>query len=694
VPSLLSLDGSHVPAGDKPGDDLAPLQRVRQLAGAAADEEGIMMASPMLRHALSYARGGLKVFPCKPRGKAPLSEHGFHDATTDEQQIRAWWGETPDANIGLPMAPNGLVAIDVDRHNGNNGPATLAGLIAEHGALPPTMEAQTGGDGRHLVYQQPEGKLVGKLGPGLDVKAEGYILAEPSVHPSGKIYSWTRHPETCPAVVLPAAWLALLRKPEAPASTPAASPTSKAAPAVLDRAAAYLGTMEPAISGAGGHPACFRAACAMAWGFDLCESDVLSLLKSDYNDRCKPPWSDKELEHKARDAANASDPDNRPRGHLRDARRPHETFADAREAYKRSHPETTPPPTDEDAPGARSGNVADASPKALATVHPFDLVPVPITWLIAGVLARGKRMVIGGEPKAGKSLLALVLAICAACRRSYLDKWTVPAQARTLIVSTEGGAPFASTRIQQLCHGMGLDAEEVRAVNDSISIVSRGRVELTSTDGLVLLRNTVAALQPDVLVLDPLADVFVGDENDSQAMKPPLQALSDLLDDWPQMSVVVVHHVGKASKERSMGYSLRGSSYLAGWYDSLFIARRMDPDLPRRLDGEHRFTSDPTPIGYRILSGAWQGPDLPSCKLELCEAPSSVAKGRGGKQHSEAEIRKSTVLDLVTEKTTTSVQWLAKEMELSAKTIGRYLDELEAEGKVKRNGPSVTWTEK
>ncbi|HET6497059.1 MAG TPA: bifunctional DNA primase/polymerase, partial [Thermoleophilia bacterium] len=54
----------------------------------------------MLRAALDFAARGLPVFPCKA-DKAPLTAHGYKDATTNENTIRAWWGRRPDAEIGV-----------------------------------------------------------------------------------------------------------------------------------------------------------------------------------------------------------------------------------------------------------------------------------------------------------------------------------------------------------------------------------------------------------------------------------------------------------------------------------------------------------------------------------------------------------------------------------------------------------------
>ena len=62
--------------------------------------------------ALRYAELGYRVFPCAPGNKNPLTEHGFHDATTDAEQIECWWEENPTANVGL--ATEGLLVVDVD----------------------------------------------------------------------------------------------------------------------------------------------------------------------------------------------------------------------------------------------------------------------------------------------------------------------------------------------------------------------------------------------------------------------------------------------------------------------------------------------------------------------------------------------------------------------------------------------------
>ena len=53
-------------------------------------------------------RGGLAVFPCKANGKPVIRKedggNGFKDATTDPDQIRAWWKQWPHAEIGWAVS--------------------------------------------------------------------------------------------------------------------------------------------------------------------------------------------------------------------------------------------------------------------------------------------------------------------------------------------------------------------------------------------------------------------------------------------------------------------------------------------------------------------------------------------------------------------------------------------------------------
>ena len=82
---------------------------------------------------------------------------------------------------------------------------------------------------------------------------------------------------------------------------------------VADRARRYVEKMPPAISGSGGHDALFRVACVLTNGFALSDEQAWSILQ-EYNARCQPPWSQRELRHKLSEARRVSHL--KPLGHL------------------------------------------------------------------------------------------------------------------------------------------------------------------------------------------------------------------------------------------------------------------------------------------------------------------------------------------------------------------------------------------
>ena len=69
----------------------------------------------------------------------------------------------------------------------------------------------------------------------------------------------------------------------------------------VERARRYLATVDPAVQGAHGDDATFRAACLLVNDFALSESDAWPIL-CEFNGRCQPPWGVEELEQKLKNA--------------------------------------------------------------------------------------------------------------------------------------------------------------------------------------------------------------------------------------------------------------------------------------------------------------------------------------------------------------------------------------------------------
>jgi hypothetical protein len=171
------------------------------------------MTSRFVTAALVYVSLKLAVFPCVPRRKEPLTPHGHLDATTDIDVIARWGRQWPGANVAIACRPSKLAVVDVDpRHGGDD---SLAELERRYEPLPATWRSLTGHGGWHEVFQAPTDVtlLDGALAPGIDFKANGYIVVPPSLHPSGRHYVWEvgYEPGTLPLASLPA-WLRVHRE--------------------------------------------------------------------------------------------------------------------------------------------------------------------------------------------------------------------------------------------------------------------------------------------------------------------------------------------------------------------------------------------------------------------------------------------------------------------------------------------------
>ena len=145
----------------------------------------------ILDAALAYAARGWPVHPIAPRGKHPTTDHGFKDATTDPAQIRAWFENSPRLNLGLATGRNaGVWVLDLD----HGGAETLLDWERDHGCLPDTPLARTGGGGRHYFFRNPADLTIPskvKFAPGTDTRGDGgYAILPPSVTQGP--YTWLR----------------------------------------------------------------------------------------------------------------------------------------------------------------------------------------------------------------------------------------------------------------------------------------------------------------------------------------------------------------------------------------------------------------------------------------------------------------------------------------------------------------------
>lgn len=175
-----------------------------------------MPATTGARAAAYLARGWAPI-PLVPRSKRPLiAWETYQHRLPLPGEVARWWARWPEAGLGIVTGSvSGLIVLDVDPEKG--GRASLAALEAEHGRLPATVQVATGGGGRHWYFRHPGGRFACAVGlrPGLDLRGDGgYVVAPPSIHPSGRPYVTVAG---TPAEPAPApGWLSALLPPARP----------------------------------------------------------------------------------------------------------------------------------------------------------------------------------------------------------------------------------------------------------------------------------------------------------------------------------------------------------------------------------------------------------------------------------------------------------------------------------------------
>lgn len=162
--------------------------------------------------ALRYLARGWSVLPLRKREKRPLIRWEMFQAELPSvSDVTGWFRRWPDANLGVVTGTiSNLIVIDIDPNHG--GADALEDLERRFGAMPATVESRTGGGGRHLYFAHPGFPVRNRvgIGRGIDLRGDGgYVVAPPSIHPSGEPYRWLsgQAPEECELAPLPH-WLA------------------------------------------------------------------------------------------------------------------------------------------------------------------------------------------------------------------------------------------------------------------------------------------------------------------------------------------------------------------------------------------------------------------------------------------------------------------------------------------------------
>jgi hypothetical protein len=262
----------------------------------------------------------------------------------------------------------------------------------------------------------------------------------------------------------------------------------------------------------------------------------------------------------------------------------------------------------------------------------LPVCPPDRRWLIEDLWADQAVGIIGGEPKCGKSLLALDLLVAVASGAPCLRRFGAVQRGPVLLYAAEDALHLVRTRLEGLCR-----AAAVTLTDLPIHVITAPSLRLDLAEDRQQLQATVAAVRPLLLVLDPFVRLHRVDENASSEVAPLLAYLRELQRRFA-VAVVLVHHARKGAGAVRGGQALRGSSELHAWGDSNLYLRRIDDRL--LLSIEHRAAPSIAglPLAWRSTDGAVALHLVDTTATPRDAAPSPIARVEDVLGHSDRPL--------------------------------------------------------
>ena len=209
-------------------------------------------------------------------------------------------------------------------------------------------------------------------------------------------------------------------------------------------------------------------------------------------------------------------------------------------------------------------------PKGALRFERADFVLSQVTnpdWLITEVFERNRLITVFGEPKSGKSFIAIAMA-CAVARGS--DFYGHKAKKAPVVYLAGEGVSGIRRRLSvynQSEYGGSLKEAPLFLSNRG-SRINEAEEYQKLEDEINLLKQEVG--QIGLIIFDTFQRNFSGDENSAQEVNKFVKAADQLIHDF-DCTVLLVHHTGRGNKGRA-----RGSSVLDASIDGEFIVERKD----------------------------------------------------------------------------------------------------------------------
>ncbi len=214
-------------------------------------------------------------------------------------------------------------------------------------------------------------------------------------------------------------------------------------------------------------------------------------------------------------------------------------------------------------------------------------------WLIERLWSIHAVGFVSGPPKSFKTWTVLEMAVSVATGLPCLGTFPVHRPGPVLLYAAEDPMPALRLRLSALARNHGLDLDQI-----DIRVIRSDSLRLDRPADREKLAATVELHRPALLVLDPLVRLHALDENQAAPMAELLGHIRTL-QRASATAIAIVHHSRKGSAH-SAGQSLRGSSDLYAFVDSLVSLQRRHGRVT--MSAEHRSAPELAPIPLELVA--------------------------------------------------------------------------------------------
>ena len=479
-----------------------------------------------------FINRGWFVFPLQPGSKFPYKDFAWKEESSDSlTDVQQWEAAYPGCNWGLDCGKSGITVIDLDIKKGINGLKHFTDLIESDfdTHLYETMQVETPSGGMHLYYNGLSKNSAGKIANGVDTRSEGGYVLLPGSKINGDIYRFMHYKKNI--LLLPEKLKELIGE-KREKNLERISAIELDQPNNTADAVTYLQSAPPSLEGAGGDENAYRVACRVR-DCGISEVTTLDLMLRFWNEKCQPPWTFEELQKKVNNAYQ---------------------YAESTIGSKTAEGVFAP---------VKVPNLfEDDRPKKLSA---YEGQPADRDWVIQDWLPTGEISSLYGDGGVGKSLLALQLGMAVASGGSFCGI-KVSKSMPVLAVMAEDSDDELHRRLHAI-RGIpeyAFEDNEIpfflwsRAGRDAvIANVAINDAKITITEFGTKLDLQLAEMGEGekLLILDTLADIFVGDENNRQVVNRFVKVVLGGIAKKHNATILMLAHPSKTSTADGTYYS-------------------------------------------------------------------------------------------------------------------------------------------